>query len=432
MNVMLNQKDLQELIDRDILNEEELYIRLDMERKKELLAQHKYPIWQSTSDGRWYTYLPDDYRKNHRVMKKRTRRKDLENDIINFYSKYIFKPTVNDMFRIWLEGKRNNIKSQTAIRYENDFKKYIEPTWFGKMEIRDVSFKHLKKFCSETIGNDKMKAKCWSGIRTDLLGIIKTAKEEGLTTLSSSDMKDLDISKKAFKTERILPGSDVITNKEEKLLLTYISEHSDDIELLGIELLFKTGLRIGELSSLKYSDFDFEKGLLLVTRTEERVENTDPDIKAKSVIQVRENTKGSDGWRQIIIGKSTMELVEKIRELNPDGEWLFESKGKRIHSNAWTKRLPRLCAKLGIGTRSTQIINGETAERNYSLKKSPHKIRKNYASNLLHARIEPKFVQTQMGHADIQTTLKYYDRETEEFEEKKAALLPVLDNIGTL
>ena len=426
---MITQNDLQALIEHGIISEDSLLGHLEKMRNDELLAAHTYPIWQSSTDGRWCTFFPDASMPKQRRLKKRARKEDLTKDIIAFYKEHPIANTVNDVFHLWLKKKSANIMSQTAIRYENFFKKYIEPTWLGKMDMREVTINDLEQFCSEIIGYNKIKAKCWSGIRTNLIGIIRTARIEGLTTLSTSVFKDLDISRNAFIKEKHLPGTDVITNLEAKLLQDYINEHQDDIELLGFQLLFKTGLRVGELAALKYSDFDFQKGILTVTRTEERIANPDPNRKTKSIIQVREGTKGKDGWRQIIISKSVEELVNMIHDLNPSGDYLFEIGGRRIHANAWTKRLPRLCAKLGIGNKSIRIVNGKEEVQNYSLKKSTHKIRKNYCSNLLHAKVEPKFVQEQMGHSDLHTTLTYYDRETEEFEEKKAILLPVLDKM---
>lgn len=65
----------------------------------------------------------------------------------------------------------------------------------------------------------------------------------------------------------------------------------------------------------------------------------------------------------------------------------------------------------------------------YAIRKSMHKGRKNYASTLLHAGVEPKYVQAQMGHKDISTTLQYYDRDVEEFDQKRDALLPVLEKL---
>ncbi len=425
----MNEIILQELFDRGIIDEGKLLSQLEEMRRKEILERHPYQVWLNPADNRWYTYLPDDDAPKHRLLRRRAHKEDLEDDIVSFYKKKEFIPTVNDLFEMWVTAKSQNVLSQTIMRYRGSFNKYIKPSWFGKMKMKDVTFKHLSKFCTETIGKDRITAKCWAGIRTDLIGIIRTAKVEGLTTLSVNDLKDLDIAKNVFLSKVTLPEDDVITNNEERLINEFIEQFPDDIVLLGIRLLFKTGLRIGELCTLKYEDFNFERGSVIVTRTEERIANPVKGAVPKTVITVRERTKGARGWREVIIDKEAEDLVKRIRSLNPDGEFLFEENGERIRENVWSKRLPRLCAKLGIGTRAVKTKNGEILEANYVLKKSTHKSRKNYISNLLHSGVDPKFVQAQVGHTDVTTTLKYYDRIVEDFETRKEALLPSLSKL---
>lgn len=430
---------MQELIKYGIVQEEELLEQLAMAKKKDILAKHSYPIWQNQTDGRWYTYLPDEQAYKHRKMRRRANKEDLENDIITFYEGNKCSPpkaqpeecipTVNDMFYLWKERKSKNVLSQTMMRYESTFKKYIESSWFGKMDVRLLSFKDLYLFCSETIGKDHITAKCWAGIRTDIIGIIRTAKMEGYTSLSVGDLKDLDISKNVFLSKVILPEEDVFTNAEEQKIKEYIREHSDDIVLLGILLLFKTGLRIGELSTLKYEDFDFNRGSVIISRTEEKTANPIPNAKPKTIVTIRERTKGTRGWREVIIDQETETLVKKIRSFNPDGEFLFMENNERIHENVWSKRLPRLCAKLEIGTRAVRQRDGKTYTENYVLKKSTHKSRKNYISNLLHLGVDPKFVQVQVGHTDVTTTLKYYNRIVEDYSARREALLPSLEKL---
>ena len=52
--------------------------KIEMQKREELLNKHPYKIYQG-KDGKWYTYLPD--KKNGRILKKRTNKKD-----INYYS----------------------------------------------------------------------------------------------------------------------------------------------------------------------------------------------------------------------------------------------------------------------------------------------------------------------------------------------------------
>lgn len=93
----------------------------------------------------------------------------------------------------------------------------------------------------------------------------------------------------------------------------------------------------------------------------------------------------------LIIPDSAKETVEKIMEINPDGEFLFQSeKGKRIRIHALNKHLYVVCNAVGIPLRSM------------------HKIRKTYGTTLIDSDVDERFIMEQMGHSDISTTKKYY------------------------
>ena len=393
---------------------------MEMSRKQEIISRHRFNVWQNEQTGFWYTYLPDETRNNGRRLIKKRDKKVLEETIYQFYKEQIDDPTVSEVFLRWLASKQN-IYTQTAMRYESTFRKYIEPTRFGQMKMRNVTFKDLNDFCLDTVGKNKMKAKCWASIRTDILGLIKYAKIEGFSTLSTQDVRDIDIGRNVFIKTCVLPGEDVFTKEDIAKLKAYISEHMDDIELLGALLALKTGLRVGELCALKYSDFDFKNMILTVLRTETKCRNMAPDAGTKTTLEVRETTKGADGWRQVAIDKEVESLVHQIYALSTHKEYLFEIDGRRINANCWTKKIPKLCKRLGIGKVAE---NGE-----YSLDKSMHKFRKYYISSLLHNGALADFVAQQVGHKDVQTTYRNYNRGIESLEERRDALTPLLEKL---
>ena len=153
-------------------------------------------------------------------------------------------------------------------------------------------------------------------------------------------------------------------------------------------------LRVGELSSLKPTDIDGQ--IIQVQRTE--VKYRDENRKWK--IEVRDDTKTEAGDRELIIPTCAKDIWNKIIELNPNGEYLFENHGKRIRGNTFNKRLATICDKLNIPRRSM------------------HKIRKTYATTLIDKKVSESFIQEQMGHSDISTTRKLYYF-SNEFEEEK-------------
>lgn len=99
-----------------------------------------------------------------------------------------------------------------------------------------------------------------------------------------------------------------------------------------------------------------------------------------------------------------MWIMKKIRSRNPFGEYMFEKKGNRIKTYSFRKRLYCICDKT------------ETA------RKTPHKIRKTYASILLDNQVSEKFLTDLMGHTNIRCTNQFYERKRKTNEEKAEML----------
>ena len=98
------------------------------------------------------------------------------------------------------------------------------------------------------------------------------------------------------------------------------------------------------------------------------------------------------GDRYLIIPESTIVILDEILAQSKNSEYLFSEHGKRIRSNAFNRRLTRVCDDLHIKHRSM------------------HKIRKTYGTTLLDGDVDESTVAEQMGHKDIATTKKYYYR----------------------
>ena len=73
-----------------------------------------------------------------------------------------------------------------------------------------------------------------------------------------------------------------------------------------------------------------------------------------------------------------------------------------------TGKLYRICDELG------------------NLRRSPHKCRKTYVSNLLNKGVDADFVREQAGHKDLQSTLNSYTYSTTRNDEKLAQLKEAL------
>ena len=172
---------------------------------------------------------------------------------------------------------------------------------------------------------------------------------------------------------------------------------------LGILLCIFTGLRAGELSSLKYSDVSEKKLMVARTQTRHKGEKDYDYV-------VRDETKGRDGRRYIAIPPVVHTIIDRIRSLNPGGEYMFVSPatGKRMKAESFSDKLEKICKYIDIPV------------------KRLHKMRRTYASMLLDAGIPESIITNQMGHTDIATTRGYYYKDRHSDDEKVEAVSDAL------
>lgn len=353
----------------------------DMERKR-YLEMHRLKVWQD-NNGYWITHLPDAKRS---LIKKWTR-EELEDVVIKFYRDEEFAPTLRQVFNEWVQKKLDygEIQRQTYDRYKTDFERFYKPIENKKIRSFDEDF--LEDYIKTTIHDKQLTAKAWSGMRLIILGVFKYAKKKGYTYLSITDFNnELELSKNIFKKRIITDEEAVFNSEEQKVILDAIEKERQTLLTLGVILAFQTGLRTGELSSLKYSDL--EGNVLHVTRTEIRYK--DPNDEKNYIYEVREWTKGSEGYRNVIVKDETIALIKRIKLLSGSNEYLFYKNNKRMLGKAFSDKLVRLCKKNNI------------------YPKTIHRCRKTYCSKLIAAGLDEKLITKQMGHVDISTSEKYY------------------------
>lgn len=367
------------------INLNEVLQEIDMQERAKILEEHVFQIWKA-KNGKWYTYIPDEIK--GRILKKRTTEKALEDFLVNFYREQQNNPTVGEVYSKWIKRKLdfNEISKGSADRYTTDFERFFVKTGFASRRIKYISSENLEDFIREQICEKRLTQKTFASLRTIVRGIWKYAKRQRFTTLSISEFfGDLELSKNTF--ERVVkdPSSQIFTEDEVPYLIEELKE-SRSIWDLGVALALETGLRVGELSALKPSDWDGGK-ILKIRRTEVRFK----DENGKNCLGVREFTKTDAGMRDLILTSGGIETLKLILEINPHGTFLFEnSKGKRIRGNTMNKHLDTVLKHLSLPHRSI------------------HKCRKTYGTTLIDAGCDDAVVMKQLGHASIDTSRKYY------------------------
>ena len=132
--------------------------------------------------------------------------------------------------------------------------------------------------------------------------------------------------------------------------------------------LANTGMRLGELINLEWTDVDFERRAIT--------------IKVKDFWEPK-NSKP----RAIPM---TNKLVEVLKELKRDSRWVFTTRnGGQLNKNHLRERLVKVCMNIGIEPANI------------------HTFRHTFASHLIMKGVDLPTVQKLMGHSDIKTTMIY-------------------------
>lgn len=377
---------LQYAVENGIINCDAVRQQIELNERNRYLEKHTAKIWQGTN-GKFYTYVPDSHSARGKKLIKRSDRQSLDDAIVNYYKQTDNEPYIDEVYYAWVNGKLKygEIQKQTAERYETDFIRFIKSSVLASVRFRYITEDMLEDFIRTIIHDSGLSSKAWANLRTILIGVFKYAKKHGYTNISiSTFLGDLDLSSKIFKKKHKSARENVFTEREENLLISHIMSDKPSILGYGVVLAFLTGLRAGELSALKWSDVQGHK--IIVSKTEIRYK----DANNNYVFEVRDFPKTDAGFRDVVVTDDVLNLLDKIRCLNPSGEYIFFKDGKRIKGKLFTSKLYRECEKLGI------------------LKRSLHKVRKTYGSTLLDSGIPESLVKSQMGHSDIATTKEFY------------------------
>ena len=170
----------------------------------------------------------------------------------------------------------------------------------------------------------------------------------------------------------------------------------DNTAPLGVMLAFELGVRIGELMALNLNDMDFERRTVYIhSQLSADYDMTDINNIHRKGYKVVDYTKTPQGERIIPLTDRAIEIIHRIMDVNTqygyekDGFLFLNEKGIQP-PKAVEAQLRSGCNHLGIKYRS------------------PHKMRKSYASTLINHNVPITTVQTLLGHSEPSTTLRYY------------------------
>ena len=301
--------------------------------------------------------------------------------------------TFRELANIWFEQYNIEVGENWKYSQGNMIKNYLIPS-LGEMRICDLRQLHL-----QTIIRSLSK----KGLATSTMKKVKQLATQIMQVAVGSDL----IMRNPFAEVKV-PKKDPTKRRpltEKEIALITDNWRGHNLGSMAMIMLY-CGLRRGEAMALDWTNIDFEKKIIHVTKAASTVKN-------KTIIK---KPKLEAGIRDIPIPKVLFKVLMEIRKpsgfvcTNTNGGMLTESSYMR----QWDSFRNYLNVCAGGRNGSGKYLKRITVIDNITA----HMLRHTYASMLFDANVDVKSAQKFLGHADIEVTLEIYTHLSEMKEEK--------------
>ena len=409
---------------------------------------HKFKISrpkEDSKDKRWFTYVPDSTRPNGRKRVAKDSESELYAYLIKFYDlNDSRKMTFAELFEEWVAYKERNFlevnnskKSRSAStinRYRTDFRKIADSALASKA-IDKVTSVDIENALIEAIHKHRLKENYVKNLIGYVNMALAYAYRQRYVIANECDRIDKDMvlahavsPRKKDDSERVLTASEMTALV--KATRAHIEKYPLYMPDFAILLAVMTGMRVGEIAALRWSDIDDES--IHIDYSEHRLEYQShaEAIKAyengrlqRQYVVVEPITSNSKSilaigqpkcnkHRVFPVVTEIAELLNEIKSLgmtSQDGFVFCRADGSRYTGHDIACAVARRAEEASIG------------------KTSIHEIRRTWSSNALKTNSR-QLVANLLGHLE-ETNARFYDYDTSSPKERKEAVEQMCSNV---
>lgn len=301
----------------------------------------------------------------------------------------------------WLEyyASTGKVKKSTIRIRKHEINRLCD--YFRYLKLKDITRKQYQNALYD-LKNRGLAENTIDGIHRTGRMIFKRAIE---LQIIKNDPTEYAIVPRSQKTVEELEGEAELPKYLEKeelaKFLSIIPDHALDVRDYPLFLtLAYTGMRVGELCALKWSDIDFEEHTISITKT---YHNPTNNIKNYELLTPKtKKSKRTIDVEPIVIDallnlkKVQNEIRMKYRNTYHDKDFVFaqldkEYAGYPMYHKLVENRMKRFLKIAGLNTNLT-----------------PHSLRHTHTSLLAEAGVSLEQIMDRLGHTDDETTRNIY------------------------
>ena len=320
--------------------------------------------------------------------------------------------TVNDCFKLWKELKRG-IKDSTFKNYIYMYEMFVMPT-FGKKRVVQVQKSDVKRFYNSLVDNKVLSISTVDNIHNVLHQVFQVAVDDNYIRQNPTD--------RMLKELRLAHGHEIekrkaLTLAQQDLFLDFVKETPRYRHWYPIfYIMLNTGMRVGEITGLRWRDIDLDKGIISVNHTLVYYNHQD-DIGTYYSINTPKTEAGTREIPMVAGVKEAFEMereyqrelgIKSVARIDGYDDFIFVNRNGQVqHQGTLNKALKRIMRDC-----NDQVLLAMNLDKDPEPVLLPnfscHVMRHTFATRLCESGINIKVIQAVMGHVDISTTMDIY------------------------
>ena len=316
------------------------------------------------------------------------------------------KPTITtyrELVSLWWESYKNTIKPNSQQTMEGIVRIHILPV-FGDYKLEKLTTPIIQQQVNKWADKANKGEKGAYANYSFLNNINRRILQYGVTmqAIKHNPARDVIIPRKQQNKEHKVK---FFSNQELKQFLNYLenldqSSYENFFDYVLYKTLLASGCRIGEALALEWSDIDLKKGIISISKTLNRYQETN-------------TPKSKAGLREVDIDTATVALLKEYKKRQQIQAWQLGRSVSIVFTPFTTKYAYACLLRKRL---QGHFKNAGVPDVSF------HGFRHTHATIMLYAGIEAKDLQYRLGHSNISMTLNTYVHATKEGAKKAVSI----------
>lgn len=300
--------------------------------------------------------------------------------------------SIGTCYELWKKRNQDILNPLTFRRYANLIEKHLLP-YFADISAQDITEQDIDIFVERKQSENMSKVTL-----NMLIMLFKRLLQTGKVDTIRLGLEHIVRVKTNRRTVKILEETD-------QYLLDKILKNNEE-KNLSICLAYKMGLAVGEICALEWKDIDFDKKIIHIKASVQRIKNMEENGQKTLLIKM---PLSSSAERELPIPETVFKALAKYKE---QGGYVLKCKeGKLPDPRREQTRLEKLFQKQKM------------IEYNF------HELRDTFAVRCIRAGMSMENLSYVLGHAKVTITAERYSEFLEVRQERTAILRRIMEMV---